>query len=50
MAEGRNISGSARGLLTIASALADLPALADVCCSESEHDPPFGVLICGFTS
>ena len=41
--------GSPQGLLTIASALVDLPALADVCCGESEQDPPFGLLNCGFT-
>ena len=49
-AEGRNIEGSNRTPLTIASAPVDLVELADVCFSERDQDPPFGILSCGFTA
>jgi hypothetical protein len=48
--EGRNISGSTLGPLTIASAPADLAAPADAFFSRTEKDPPFGILSCGFTA
>ncbi len=46
--EGRNISGSAQGPLTIASAPFELVATADLRFNELEQDLLFGILICRF--
>jgi hypothetical protein len=47
--EGRNISGSTQGALTIASAVSTFLHWAKARVSDLEQYLPFGALNCGFT-